>query len=209
MDKKGGLVLNMLLTLLFAAIVFVPTCAFTSEFFRTGQQGHESVQELAAEIMSVGEGVKSPFVLTADENTFLTAFVTEDRVQLKETFKELIIPNPSTSSSKTIQIKSRYYFNYEEAKQKCEKPCVCLCKEFIEKSANVVKDEGSLVVKREIEYDYSCSNLNCYDLSGVSLKENWGTLREEGEARRVDLELENVGGVLNIKGGFPLNKPIS
>ena len=218
--RKGGLVLEVLLGIIIASLFFFAACSTINKALHGSFQAQTNAQELAAEIMSVGEGVKSPFVLTADEKTFLAAFSQNEKVFVDTDDKGLgttthTQSNPTggmTTIQTTTYRREKYYLSYPQ--KECEgKDCLCLCRKYTNGLGNYIstdtetEGEGTSNIKHKVyeitEVERFCTQLSCYVLNGVELKESWGTLRKEGGPRRVDLLLENVGGMLSISGGYP------
>ena len=74
MVNKQGIMVEFLVTVLLAIIIFVPACLFVSEFFRVSDQAKDNFIEFTKTVETMKDGQKTTSLLIMDEGTALIYF---------------------------------------------------------------------------------------------------------------------------------------
>ncbi len=167
MNNKG-IMLEFIVTVILALIIFIPACYGVSKLFRTSAQGEDSFQEFAKalEDFAGSEKERASFLLKMDQNSMVAVFRQSGR---QDDFGQHVITAPASCTSF---------------------PCVCLCRTAAFESR---EEFGRLP-----EYYYSCTEEICRQPKGVSLQESWFVFRDPEEPRRVVVEMQKQEGKLLI-----------
>ncbi len=151
MNTKG-IMLEFIVTVILALIIFIPACYGVSKLFRTSAQAEESFQEFANALEDFAESEKerSSFLLIMDEKTLAAVFAGPGAHPL--------FPAPELEEGQAYVPQSL------AAPAACTSfPCACLCREIHapESSANAPAQE------------FSCRQEKCRVLEGFPLQETF------------------------------------
>lgn len=154
--------LEFLVTILLALIIFVPACMFTSSLFRLSDQARNSYGQLINEIQKVSDDdiiTSSTMVIEIDPESFITIFSNK-----KAEKKELLIIKDSKNAPFT--------FNYPESqctdKEGKNGACACLCREY------EVDEKNNL----------NCNELLCQALENTVVENPWALWRDSDSLPR-------------------------
>ena len=184
MNKKA-IVLDFLVTLLLAIIIFAPACYFATNLFRLSDQSSNNFKDLSNEIIDLagkGKNVEPrTFNLIMDENSFIVLFNDSGSVIIDKGY---------------FRQTSNVYFgekNFSYPSLECSnQACLCLCRTY------------------DVEDKIICTRLNCAKMENIQFNNSWVNIREKGNSqRRVVINLEkNENGIISINGGnIPQLKP--
>lgn len=193
MDKKG-IMIDFLVTILLAIIIFAPACYFLSNIFTFSEQAKDSFFDFTKGLKSFAKDTKkteTPQLLILDEGSFIALFKDENKVSIETIIS--YTPIGSTGGIERIEPimeRTEKYFFYPQ--QSCTKlPCACLC--------------------RKISADYNpaaglnCESLSCQTLPEVKLQNSWSMYRvkdnsEQGtKLRRNSLKFSKINGEIKIE----------
>src|SRR3989338_2482480 len=195
MNKKG-IMIDFLVTILLAIIIFAPACYFLGKMFTFSEQAKDSFFDLNKEVKSFAKDDKkteTSQLLILDEGSFVALFKDQEKILIysKEEFF-----NPGGEIVETADIDlvdvSEYYFAYPL--QSCTKlPCACLCRKISDEYYNSANG-------------LNCESLTCQSLPEVKLQHYWSMYRikdataEEGtKLRRNSLKLSKINGEIKIE----------
>ncbi|MBI2151877.1 hypothetical protein HYU21_04085 [Candidatus Woesearchaeota archaeon] len=195
MNKKG-IMIDFLVTILLAIIIFAPACYFLGKMFTFSEQAKDSFFDLTKEIKSFAKDQKkteTSQLLILDEGSFVALFKDQEK-QLIYSTEEFQNPGGEiveTADMDLVEV-SGYYFAYPV--QSCTQlPCACLCRKISDESYNKAKD-------------LNCESLTCQSLPEVKLQSSWSMYRikdaiiEEGtKLRRNSLKLTKINGEIKIE----------
>ncbi|MDP3733779.1 MAG: hypothetical protein Q8R37_00990 [Nanoarchaeota archaeon] len=189
--NKKGIVLNFILSILIALIIFVPTILFASELFRVSDQGKESFRSFVKELRRFAEddATQKTVLVILDEKTAVFLFDTKDSVFA---YRKQDIDSEGVSASILIR-----NYNLSFPANKCAGvPCACLCQNINEN--NVIPAESFQEIKTGVttftaNYYFACDQLSCEDLATLPLGSSWSIYRSENDPRRMTVLLEKRG----------------
>ncbi len=128
--NKRAIMVDFLVTILLALIIFIPTCAFVSNFFRLSAQAEDNFGDFTKEIKAMQEspsGERKTALIILDKETAIVYF------------------SPSADTVK-VEVDGFAGRNYEVLFPKpprcMEKPCICLFRD------TTIKDVGGIVLNQ-------------------------------------------------------------
>lgn len=186
--NKKGLMLKFLLGLILALIIFVPTCIFTSKFFRLSDQAQDNFLEFTKEIKDFSnkpDQERKTFLLLLDDDTFITIFKQREEVMF------------FSGSRKYEEGEVTIQKIFKTPAQCTEFACACLCKKPIKESSTGTFLGGFGSGSNYAVETYSCSDLVCRTMDETDLVDSWGVQREGGQ-RRILINLEKIGGSVKL-----------
>lgn len=189
--NKRAIVLNFILAILIALIIFVPTILFASELFRISDQGKENFRSFVRELrhFAADEATQKTFLLILDEKTAVFLFAKKESVLAYQK------QNIDTEDQAASIFLGKYYLPFPESK--CPgTSCACLCQKFNEDKGvqNFFSEDikiGSTTYK--VEYDLTCDQLTCEDISQLPMSSSWSIYRNEDDPRRTTIIFEKAG----------------
>lgn len=195
--NEKGIVLNFILAILIALIIFVPTILFASELFRLSDQGAENFRSFVRELRSFAaeKVAQKTFLLISDEKAAVFLFDNKESVFAYQK-RNIVYKDASTS----IYIKN---YNLPFPEGKCQKaPCACLCRKFNENK--VIPKDSSFdisvgVTTSTISYDVACDQLSCEDISNLPIEDSLSIYRSENDPRRTTIIFEKRGDKIIVK----------
>ena len=187
--NKKAIMLDFIVTVLLALIIFIPACLFTSELFRTSEQGRESFAKFTNELGTFAKGKEQQksALLILDAETFIAVFADDTPVVFhSETTPARLGRTVNKEVEEAPAITRETYFR---SPPPCTKfPCACLCREFEEQS-----------VAGTTDVEYVCPKTACTVLKDFTITKNWGIQRSDtDESRRVIISLKKEGNKITL-----------
>jgi len=151
MNKKG-IMLQFLVTVILAIIIFFPACAITSKLFGVGGQAEESFDSFVKEVKDLAKNgaidEQREFILILDLNTLILAYNADQDIRM-------CLNTPGGAEDCTV---SKY------PEQECSgKSCLCLCGEYSTEVEQTMTANPSDITTGDI----TCSQMNCKSLENV------------------------------------------
>ncbi|MBI2666425.1 hypothetical protein HYX13_02320 [Candidatus Woesearchaeota archaeon] len=146
--NKKGVMLEFLVGVILAILIFTPTCMFTAAIFRLSQQGEDNFGSFVTELQELstvngGEDAKQISVLILDEQTALVYFEPEKETLLQAIshtgeYSEIYFARPSTCLDNSV--------------------CLCLIQKYTTEPYEVESSKAENIVRVHAE-NPSCSLL--------------------------------------------------
>ena len=201
--NKDAIMVDFLVTILLAIIIFVPACLFVSEFFRVSEQAKGNFLELTKTIQEMKEGDRTTALLIVDDGTALVYFEPEFTEVIVEVDAQLPLTDYTLQVQKPNQCSSK-------------QGCLCLFRgPRYDVSLNTVKITDDSAICRDIEPKLALPNcgigeahlVNSYTCSqGFTIERNlaqkssvwtWGYYESP---RRLTLQLSFEQGAIHLQG---------
>jgi len=198
--SKKGIMLDFLVTVIIALIVFIPACTYASKlFFRVSEQAKENFGEFSNEIITFSKdpqlAAKSTSILILDDQSGIIVF--------KENKKEMAYSFTETSRT------NQYFLAYPQEQCNSVLPCACLCRSFDQDKAKRIGKHDAYY-----DYDFSCQAINCIPLPDVTISQSWSKFRFSdnkpaitgvyynniAQSRRTTVSLVREGNEVRIQG---------
>ena len=208
---------DFIVTVLLALIIFTPTCYFGSKLFRLSDQATDNFAEVVANIKDVAKdnGNTETKTLIMDQDTAIVTFKANQPHEVEygdcgdlenecENKKYRVERDTSTSGTSTQQKRTFTSTTYPNPSQCKGEDCICLCQER-KLELQSVPDKGRVEQSFLLETIYvyqheiaTCTKLACETLNGVNVAP-FHYYREEDNQRRLLLEVTNAGGTVQLK----------
>ena len=198
MSQKKGLMVEFLVTLVLAIIIFVPACYFVSNALRLSDQGQSSYVEFAKSLkdFSKSNELKKSVVLKLDQGTGILLYADKERLFAFETKTDYVESSGENKFHKNILI-TQNYLPFPESH--CSViPCTCLCRGFKDIGSTEFESSNPDFRTTIIRKDLSCELLQCQNLEEVKVKESWSLYRGKNEQRRAALNLIKEDSFIKI-----------
>lgn len=204
LHRRGTtLLLEVLLVIVFALVLFVPTILFASQFFRLSDQARINFIDFADELNQFGKegkpGDQTSFLVTLDEHSGFVLFPAKES---QWAFTEVMTGSGGSIGSN--QVSSIYQLAFPE--EQCSGiPCLCLCREYNKDQAiplsSPEKESGFFNYVEQTNYEISCNKLQCKVLEEARITHPWQLYRasKEEPRRQVILFSKNQEGEIIIE----------
>ncbi|MBI2573378.1 hypothetical protein HYV86_05940 [Candidatus Woesearchaeota archaeon] len=187
---KNAFVMDFLLTIVLAILIFGTAIYGVSKVFRLSDQAEHNFGEVVNTIRQLAQpnmrdDVKT-IILIMDQETSIVTFKANQLTVINSEQKRdnEIVEGPGGTSR--VEISEPYDFveAYEYPSQCNEKDCICLCQERKFEISHQEQENG--IVKTQ--QTYSCAKLSCEFMEGIDIVP-FHYYREEHDQRRLLLEI--------------------
>ena len=212
--NKKAIMVEFLVTVLIALLIFAPTCYFTSKLFRLSDQARDNFALVVTDIKEASKfnGATKTDILIMDKDTALVTFQANKDHNVKypdcgnlkaecEDGKYKLETETATNHQGTQTHHTFTSTTYPYPSACKEKNCVCLCQERkielqkIKEETVILGTVTNTLFQHEI---VTCTKLACEFMDGINI-EPFHYYREENDQRRLLLEVTRSGDTVHMK----------
>ena len=169
--NKKAIMVDFLVTILLAIIIFVPACLLSSKLYQQSDESKSSFYDFVSEVEKFSkdarDGEIKSVLLNVDVDSPVVFFKDKEKVLVD--IENVLVPEGEAATTEDFY----YYFNFPS--EKCSNlPCLCLCQEY--SSGEAIQYDPQMI------YDVECGKIYCQDFSDLKLEKSWSHFRRSEQS---------------------------